>query len=90
MRSVGSKPRDNRMIFTNKVALKEEATSESPEATLKAGNAGQPESDSKGKDDPDEVVIHQEPQTQDEMPLLSAVKDYEDGQKVVQSEFSTM
>lgn len=58
------------MIFTNTLALNEEAAGD-------AGNADEPRSD-----EPNEVVIHTQPlaRTPDEMPLLSAVKDYEDGQ----------
>lgn len=62
------------MIFTNTVALNEEATRDAGDAR----NTDEPRSD-----EPDEVVVHTQPlaQASDEMPLLSAVKDYEDGKK---------
>lgn len=60
------------MIFANTRAINEDASNNT-------GNAG---------NEPDEVVIHSPPvaKTQDEMPLLSTIKDYEDGQKGDQSE----
>ena len=77
------------MIFTNTLALNEEATTDA-EASGNTGSADTPRSDHKQTDAPEEVVIHTQPlaKTQDEMPLLSAIKDFEDGRKVDQSECS--
>ena len=77
------------MIFTNTVAINEEAATYA-EGSGNAGSADAPQSDHKQTDEPEEVIIHTQPlaKTQDEMPLLSAVKDFEDGQKVDQSESS--
>ena len=68
------------MIFTNTAAIKEEATTDAEDV----GGVLTPRSDDTQADEPEEVVIHT--QTKDEMPLLSAIKDFEDGQKVDQSE----
>ena len=79
------------MVFTNAYALEESPTNES-------GNASQPlESRAQPRDEPEEVVVHTQPsplptkkcepvtEAQDEMPLLSAIKDYEDGKKADES-----
>ena len=68
------------MFFTNTVAIKEEATTDAEDA----GGVPTPRLDEKQTYEPEEVVIHT--QTQDEMPPLSTIKDFEDGQKVDQSE----
>lgn len=75
------------MIFTNTHALNEGATT-SAEDSENTGSADTPRSIHKQTDEPEEVVIHTQPvaKTEDEMPLLSAIKDFEDGQKVDQSE----
>ena len=72
------------MTFTNTVAINEEATTDAEDS----GSTDTPRSDLKKTDDPEEVVIHTQPvtKTQDEMPLLSTIKDFEDGQKLEQSE----
>ena len=77
------------MIFTNTVAINEEATRDA-EGSENTGSGDTPRSDLKETDEPEEVVIHTQPlaKTQDEMPLLSAIKDFEDGQKVDQSKCS--
>lgn len=76
------------MTFTNTVAINEEATTDAEDSCGNNGSADTPRSVLKKTDEPEEVVIHTQPvtKTQDEMPLLSAIKDYEDGQKVEQSE----
>jgi len=68
------------MFFTNTAAIKEEATTDAEDV----GGVLTSRSDDTQTDEPEEVVIHT--QTQDQMPLLSAIKDVEDGQKVDQSE----
>ena len=77
------------MIFTNTVAINAEDATTDAEGS-DTGSADRPRSDLKTTDEPEEVVIHTQPlaKTQDEMPLLSAIKDFEDGQKVDQSEWS--
>ena len=78
------------MIFTNTVAINEEATADAEDSSVNTGSADTPWSDLEKTDEPEEVVIHTQPvaKTQDEMPLLSVIKDFEDGQKVDQSEWS--
>ena len=77
------------MIFTNPAVLDEVTADES-------GNANQPqESKVQPSEEPEEVVVHtQPPETQksepvtkghDEVPLLSAIMDYEDGKKGAES-----
>ena len=76
------------MTFTNTVAINEEATTDAEDSCGNNGSPDTPRSDLKKTDEPEEVVIHTQPvtKTQDEMPLLSAIKDFEVGQKVEQSE----
>ena len=78
------------MIFTNTVAINEEATTDAEDSGGNSGSADTPRSDLKKTDEPEEVVIHTQPvaKTLDEMPLLSAIKDFEDRQKVDQSKWS--
>lgn len=75
------------MIFTNRVAINEEARTDT-EGSENTGSADTPRSDLKETEEPEEVVIHTQPlaKTQDEMPLRSVIKDLEDGQRVDQSE----
>lgn len=76
---------DGRLIITNSVALEEVAANESL-------NLNQPpESQSHSTAEPEEVAVHTQPakpetskpatKAQDEMPLLSAIQDFEDGKK---------
>lgn len=66
------------MVFTNEVAFKEEAKDGSTEAVSSDDKAAQPEGDSQGDDEPEEVVVHQQPQTLEKTSLLT---DNEDSQR---------
>ncbi|KAL9986462.1 hypothetical protein ACROYT_G000615 [Oculina patagonica] len=74
VKSVGRTSEDKRMIFTNTAAINEEASKDAEDTR----NADESQTDERY-----EVVVHTQPlaQAPDEMPLLSAVKDYEDGRK---------
>ena len=72
------------MVFSNEVACKEEAEGGG------CDRAAQQEADSKGNDEPEKVVVHNEPQTLEKTPLFSAITYYEGGQKVYGGEFKRL
>lgn len=76
IKKAGRPKKDGQMVFSNEVACKEEAEGGG------CDRAAQQEADSKGNDEPEEVVVHNEPQTPEKTPLFSAITYYEGGQKV--------
>lgn len=76
IKKAGRPKKDGQMVFSNEVACKEEAEGGG------CDRAAQQEADSKGNDEPEEVVVHNKPQTLEKTPLFSAITYYEGGQKV--------
>jgi len=81
VKSVGHSTEEKRMVFTNTVAINEEARTDT-EGCEDTESVDTPRSDLKKTEEPEEVVIHTQPlaKTQDEMPLRSVINDNEDDQ----------
>lgn len=78
VKNAGHTLNNKQMVFTNEVAYKEEAKGGSTETVSSEPKATQPVADSQGDDEPEEVVVHQRPQTLEKTPLLT---DNQDGQR---------